>query len=106
APPGWVGGWARAEDDAIAGVRGHAALHPEHAYGRAGDDAMVAGLESVRSAAEAVGLPYEQRKKDGHNMRLITLLGAVQRAMIAPRGIAAGDLTDQHGPLLLVGVAG
>jgi len=104
--PGWLSVCDRAEDDVIAEVRGYAALHPEHPYGRAGDDAMVAGLESFRSAAEAVGLPYAQRKKDGHNMRLITLLGGVQRAMIAPRGIAAGDLTDHHGPLLLVGFAG
>ena len=104
--PGWISVCDRAEDDVIAEVRGYAALHPEHPYGRAGDDAMVAGLESFRSAAEAVGLPYEQRKKDGHNMRLITLLGAVQRAMIAPRGIAAGDLTDLRGPLLIVGFAG
>lgn len=104
--PGWISVCDRAEDDVIAEVRGHAALHPEHPYGRAGDDAMVAGLDSFRAAAAAVGLPYDQRKKDGHNMRLITMLGAVQRAMIAPRGIAAGDLTEVSGPLLIVGFAG
>lgn len=104
--PGWISVCDRADDDVIAEVRGYAALHPQHPYGRAGVDAMVTGLESFRSAAEAVGLPYEQRKKDGHNMRLITLLGAVQRAMIAPRGIATGDLTKTAGPLLIVGFAG
>lgn len=104
--PGWISVCDRAEDDVIAEVRGYAALHPDHPYGRAGDDAMVAGLESFRSAVEAVGLPYDERQKDGHNMHLITLLGAIQRAMLAPRGIAAGDLTDHRGPLLLVGFAG
>jgi len=104
--PGWISVCDRAEDDVIAEVRGYAALHPEHPYGRAGDDAMVAGLESFRAAAAAVGLPYDQRKKDGHNMRLITMLGAIQRAMIAPRGIAAGDTTEAKGPLLIVGFAG
>ncbi len=104
--PGWISVCDRAEDDVIAEVRGYAALHPEHPYGRAGDDAMVAGLESFRAAAAAVGLPYDQRKKDGHNMRLITMLGAIRRAMIAPRGIAAGDTTEISGPLLIAGFAG
>jgi len=104
--PGWISVCDRAEDDVIAEVRGYAALHPDHPYGRAGADAMVAGLDSFRAAAEAAGLPYDQRKKDGHNMRLITLLGAIQRAMIAPRGMAAGDLTELKGSLLIVGFAG
>ncbi len=104
--PGWISVCDRAEDDVIAEVRGYAALHPEHPYGRAGDDAMVGGLERFRAATEAVGLSYELRRKDGHNMRLMTLLGGIQRVMLAPRGLAAGDLTDVRGPILLVGFAG
>ncbi len=34
------------------------------------------------------------------------MLGAMQKAMMAPRGIANGDLTDISGPVLLVGFKG
>jgi glycerol-3-phosphate dehydrogenase subunit B len=46
------------------------------------------------------------RHKDGHNMRLMTALGAIQRAMIAPRAMANGDLTDLKGAILIVGFHG
>lgn len=101
--PGWLSVCDRADDDVIAEVRGYAALNPGHPYALAGDETMVHGLNKFCSIAEHVGLPYVMRHKDGHNMRLITMLGAVQNAMIAPRGIANADLTEINGPVLLVG---
>lgn len=104
--PGWISVCDRADDDVIAEVRGYAALHPDHPYALVGDDAMVRSLISFCKLAEAVGLPYDQHRKDGHNMRLLTMLGAVQTPLIAPRGIANGDLTGRGGPVLLVGFKG
>jgi glycerol-3-phosphate dehydrogenase subunit B len=46
------------------------------------------------------------RHADGHNLRLMTALGAVQRPMLAPRAMANGDLTDAAGPVLIVGFNG
>ena len=104
--PGWISVCDRAEDDVIAEVRGHAVLHPEHPYGLAGADAMLQGLEQFRALAEEAGLFYDWRQKDGHNMRLMTALGAIQRPAMAPRAMAYGDLTDVSGPVLLVGFTG
>ncbi len=104
--PGWISVCDRADDDAIAEVRGYAALHPEHPYALAGDDAMVHGIKGLCRIAESVGLPYDMRTKDGHNLRLTTLLGAIQTPLLAPRGMAAGDLTALDGTLLLVGFNG
>ncbi|HVO71139.1 MAG TPA: anaerobic glycerol-3-phosphate dehydrogenase subunit GlpB [Aggregatilineaceae bacterium] len=104
--PGWISVCDRAEDDVIAEVRGYAALHPDHPYALAEDDAMVHGLDSFRRLAEEIGLPYDMRQTDGHNLRLPTMLGAIQTPMIAPRGMASGDLTGISGPVLLVGFKG
>ncbi len=104
--PGWISVCDRADDDVIAEVRGYAALNPEHPYALGGDDAMVAGIDGFRAVTKEIGQPHDCRKKDGHNMRLMTLLGAVGKAMIAPRGMANGDLTDIAGPVLLVGFRG
>jgi glycerol-3-phosphate dehydrogenase subunit B len=104
--PGWISVCDRADDDVIAEVRGYAALHPEHPYALAGDEAMVRGIEAFRNIAQKNGLPYDMRDKDGHNLRLMTALGAVQRPMLAPRGMANGDLTGVSGPVLLVGFTG
>lgn len=104
--PGWISVCDRADDDVIAEVRGYAALHPDHPYALAGDDAFVHSLAAFVKFTAQLGLPYEQRQRDGHNLRLATMLGALQTPLLAPRGIAAGDLTDLAGPLLLVGFAG
>lgn len=104
--PGWISVCDRADDDVIAEVRGYAALHPEHPYALAEDDAMVRGIEAFRNIAQKNGQPYDMRDKDGHNLRLMTALGAVQRPMLAPRGMANGDLTGVSGPVLLVGFTG
>jgi glycerol-3-phosphate dehydrogenase subunit B len=104
--PGWISVCDRAEDDVIAEVRGYAAIHPEHPYALAGDDAMVRGLESFRVITSQINLHYDMRSKDGHNLHLPTMLGAVQTPMMAPRGIANGDLTGLSEGLLLVGFNG
>ncbi|MBI5958862.1 MAG: anaerobic glycerol-3-phosphate dehydrogenase subunit B [Chloroflexi bacterium] len=104
--PGWISVCDRADDDVIAEVRGFAALHPDHPYALAGDDAVVRGLASFCRLAEEIGEPYEQRTKDGHNLRLITMLGAIQTPLAAPQGIAHGDLTGFSESLLLVGFNG
>jgi glycerol-3-phosphate dehydrogenase subunit B len=104
--PGWISVCDRADDDVIAEARGYAALHPDHPYALAGDDALVRGLAAFCKLAEEVGEPFDQHSKDGHNLRLITLLGAIQTPLIAPRGMTAGDLTGFSGPLLLVGFKG
>lgn len=104
--PGWISVCDRAEDDVIAEVRGYAALNPAHPYALVGDETMIAGIDGFRAVAHEIGQPHDCRHKDGHNMRLITLLGAVGKTMIAPRGLANGDLTDIGGPVLLVGFRG
>jgi len=104
--PGWISVCDRADDDVIAEVRGYAALHRDHPYALAGDDAMVRGLDAFQKLAAGVGLPYDQRQKDGHNLHLATMLGAIQTPLMAPRGIANGDLTEISGAVLLVGFTG
>ncbi len=105
--PGWISVCDRAEDDVIAEVRGFAALNPDHPYARAGHDALVCGLENFQVLTTQIGLPYAMRHKDGHNLRLPTMLGALQTPLLAPRGIANGDLTGlDAGGLLLVGFNG
>lgn len=104
--PGWISVCDRADDDVIAEVRGYAAIHPDHPYALAEDDAMVRGIEAFRNVAQQNGQPYDMRDKDGHNLRLMTALGAIQRPMLAPRGMANGDLTGVGGPVLLVGFTG
>jgi glycerol-3-phosphate dehydrogenase subunit B len=103
ASPGWISVCDRADDDVIAEVRGYAALHPEHPYALAGADGMVDCVERFRAFVKTIGLPYGIRLRDGHNLRLITLLGAIQTPLLAPRSIADGDLTEIRGPVLLVG---
>ncbi|MEW6577613.1 MAG: anaerobic glycerol-3-phosphate dehydrogenase subunit GlpB [Chloroflexota bacterium] len=104
--PGWISVCDRAADDVIAEVRGHAALHPDHPYALAGPDALVCALDLFQDIAEEVGEPFVMRSRDGHNLRLATMLGAIQTPLLAPQGIAAGDLTEVGGPLLIVGFAG
>lgn len=104
--PGWISVCDRADDDVIAEVRGFAVLHPDHPYALAGDDALVRGLASFCKLAEEIGEPYDQHTKDGHNLRLMTMLGAIQTPLAAPRGMAHGDLTGFTGSLLLVGFNG
>jgi len=104
--PGWISVCDRADDDVIAEARGYAALHPEHPYALAGDDALVHSLDAFCAAAARVDLNYTCHTRDGHNLRLPTLLGAIQTPLIAPESLANGDLTDLDGPLLIVGFDG
>jgi glycerol-3-phosphate dehydrogenase subunit B len=104
--PGWISVCDRADDDVIAEVRGHAALHPDHPYALAGLDALVCALDLFQDIAGEVGEPFVMHHRDGHNLRLATMLGAIQTPLLAPQGIAAGDLTEVGGPLLIVGFAG
>ncbi len=101
--PGWISVCDRADDDVIAEVRGYAALHPEHPYALAGADGMVDCVERFRAFTKEIDLPYGVRLRDGHNLRLMTLLGAIQTPLLAPRSIADGDLTNFNGEVLLVG---
>lgn len=104
--PGWLSFCDRADDDVIAEVRGYAALHPEHPYALADADSMVQVIDSFRSITKTLGLPYEMRLKDGHNLHLPTMLGAIQTPLLAPRAMANGDLTGVSGTVLLVGLRG
>ena len=104
--PGWISVCDRADDDVIAEVRGYAALHPDHPYALAGLDALVCALDLFQDIAEEIGEPVVMRPRDGHNLRLPTMLGAIQTPLLAPAGIAAGDLTGVNGPVLIVGFAG
>lgn len=104
--PGWLSFCDRADDDVIAEVRGYAALHPQHPYALADADAMVHSIERFCRITDQIGLPYTHRKKDGHNLHLTTLLGAIQTPLLAPRAMANGDLTGINDPVLLVGFRG
>lgn len=104
--PGWLSFCDRADDDVIAEVRGYAALHPQHPYALADADSMVQSIDSFRSITATLGLPYDMRLKDGHNLHLPTMLGAIQTPLLAPRAMANGDLTGISGTVLLVGLRG
>ncbi|MBN2305202.1 MAG: FAD-binding protein, partial [Anaerolineae bacterium] len=104
--PGWISVCDQADDDVIAEVRGYAALHPDHPYALAGPDNMIRCLDMFQALADEVGVPYTMRRRDGHNLKLMTMIGAIQHPLLAPRGIANGDLTNVIEPVLVVGFAG
>ena len=101
--PGWISVWDRAERDVLQAVTDHTNQNPDHLYALTGD--MEESLAAFRTITTEIGLPYDQRE-DGHNLRLTTMMGAIQTPLIAPRGIANGDLSDVNGPVLIVGFAG
>jgi glycerol-3-phosphate dehydrogenase subunit B len=101
--PGWISVWDCAEGDVLQAAASHAALHPDHPYAFTGDPSEA--LAAFRDLAAEIGLPYVYRA-DGHNLRIPTLLGAIQTPLLAPRGIANGDLTELSGPVLIVGFVG
>ncbi|WP_119068934.1 anaerobic glycerol-3-phosphate dehydrogenase subunit GlpB [Aggregatilinea lenta] len=103
--PGWISVADHAGSDVLAAAARIAAEQPDHPYARAGADALPAALDAFCEIAETVGLPYA-RRTDGRALRLPTALGAIQTPLIAPRGLAQGDLTDIGGPVLLVGFNG
>jgi glycerol-3-phosphate dehydrogenase subunit B len=94
--PGWISVWDNADGDAL-----QAAAH--HPYALCGD--MDEALAAFRDLTAAIGLPYDQRA-DGRNLRVPTMMGAIQTPLIAPRGIANGDLTDLPESVLIVGFVG
>lgn len=103
--PGWISVWDHAEGDVLAAAAQMAAAQPDHPYARAGADALPAALDAFCDLAQTVGLPYD-RRDDGRALRLPTALGAIQTPLIAPRGLANGDLADLTDPVLLVGFRG
>ncbi|HML23295.1 MAG TPA: FAD-binding protein, partial [Aggregatilinea sp.] len=103
--PGWISVADHAEGNVLTAAAQIAADQPDHPYAKAGRDAIPAALDAFNAIAEMVGLPY-QRRDDGRALRLPTALGAIQTPLIAPRGLAQGDLTDVSGPVLLVGFKG
>ncbi|MBN1201557.1 MAG: anaerobic glycerol-3-phosphate dehydrogenase subunit B [Anaerolineae bacterium] len=104
--PGWISVCDRAKDDVIAELRGYAALHPAHPYALAGDEGMIDCLERFRAITKAIGVPYGACVKAGHNLRLTTLLGAIQTPLLAPASMVSGDLTGVTGEILLVSFTG
>ncbi len=63
--PGWISVCDRADDDVIAEVRGYAALHPEHPYALAADDAMVDSIDAFRAHMKRSVCPTMCAKKMG-----------------------------------------
>ncbi|MBN1563212.1 MAG: FAD-binding protein, partial [Anaerolineae bacterium] len=101
--PGWISVWDRAEGDALPAAADHATQNADHPYALGND--LSAALTAFRDLTAEIGLPYDQRA-DGHNLRVPTMMGAIQTPLIAPRGIANGDVTDSDGAVLVVGFTG
>jgi len=104
--PGWISVYDRADGDALAAAQRLAAAQPDHPYALAGHEALVKGLDLFRAIAAEIGEPYALPRQDGRNLRLPTMLGGIQTPLTAPQGMAAGDLTDVSGPVLIVGFEG
>ncbi|MCD4685946.1 MAG: FAD-binding protein, partial [Anaerolineae bacterium] len=104
--PGWISVWDHAADDVLTTVRAYATQHPQHPYALLGTDSVSRSIPAFRTITEEIGVPHDLRRADGHNLRLPTLLGAIQTPLLAPRGLANGDLTGIDGTVLLVGFNG
>lgn len=104
--PGWISVHDRADGDALAAAQSLAAAQPDHPYALAGHQALVKGLDLLCAIAAEIGEPFAALRQDGHNLRLPTMLGAIQTPLLAPQGLANGDLTDVRGPVLIVGFEG
>lgn len=104
--PGWISIWDRAGGDVLDEVRDYAALQPQHPYSLVGVNALRDSIAAFGTIADEIGVPHDLRRTDKRNLRLPTLLGAVQTPMLAPRGLANGDLTGIDGTVLLVGFNG
>lgn len=78
-------------DRPLPAVESLAGSAPEHPYGLAGPDALLAGLTVLREACEAEGHPLIG-SPDGSNLRLPTAIGALRRTFLAPPSMIAGDL--------------
>jgi glycerol-3-phosphate dehydrogenase subunit B len=103
--PGWISVCDDATGDPIPAVADHVAQHPDHPYALAGIGALRAALDEFAALADEIGVPYA-RRDDGRNLRLPTMLGAIQTPYLAPEGIACGDLTGAGGPMVIAGFAG
>ncbi len=104
--PGWISVHDRAEGDTLAAVQSLAAAQPDHPYALAGREALVRGLALLQEIATEIGEPFAPLRVDGRNLRLPTMLGGIQTPLTAPQGMAAGDLTNVNGPVLIVGFEG
>ncbi len=76
------------------------ATRPAHPYRLTGADAIRRGVDALKRIATAQGLPYIGETEK--NLWLPTALGAVHPAMLAPKGLAQGDI-QRGGRMLLVG---
>ncbi|MGQ9849662.1 MAG: anaerobic glycerol-3-phosphate dehydrogenase subunit GlpB [Aggregatilineaceae bacterium] len=104
--PGWIGVHDRADGDTLAAAQSLAAAQPDHPYALAGHEALINALTLWQEVAAEIGEPFVPPRADGHNLRLPTMLGALQTPLLAPQGMAHGDLTDVRGPVLIVGFDG
>ncbi|GAB4408356.1 MAG: glycerol-3-phosphate dehydrogenase subunit GlpB [Anaerolineae bacterium] len=104
--PGWISVFDGTEGNTLAAVQDFAAAHPDHPYALVGPEALVNALALLQEIAAEIGEPFAPPRPDGCNLRLPTMLGGMQTPLLAPLGIANGDLTDVHGPVLIVGFDG
>jgi len=104
--PGWISVFDRADGDVLAAAQDYTVAHPDHPYALAGQEALVNGLALLQEIAAEIGEPFAPPRLDGRNLRLPTMLGGMQTPLLAPQGIANGDLTDVDGPVLIVGFDG
>ena len=102
--PGWISVWDRANGDPLAEAAEFAATAPAHPYALVSVENLRAALAAFEEITGMIGLPYKHAP--GRNLRLPTLLGAIQTPLMAPRGVAQGDLTGLDGELLIVGFTG
>lgn len=104
--PGWISVLDRAEDDVLVAAHEYAVARADHPYALAGHEALINGLSLWQEVAAEIGEPFAPPRADGRNLRLPTMLGALQTPLLAPQGMANGDLTDVRGPVLIVGFDG
>jgi glycerol-3-phosphate dehydrogenase subunit B len=86
-------------------IQGLTATHPDHPYALLGAHQVQTALDTFKSLAAELGLPYDGAATAGDNLLLPSAVGALRPAYLAPQAQLAGDMSRPE-PLLIVGFTG
>ncbi|HSN77491.1 MAG TPA: glycerol-3-phosphate dehydrogenase subunit GlpB [Anaerolineae bacterium] len=86
-------------------IQGLAATHPDHPYALLGAEQVQTALDTFKSLAAELGLPYSGAATAGDNLLLPSAVGALRPTYLAPQAQLAGDASRPE-PQLIVGFHG